>query len=124
LIAGSNKQTLIQFTDGDLKNAIAAATAAEGPGNPQAAMIVACFTFLDAQLAVLQPPENTAPSQDVGLATRFTLADLALSHVSAATSPALKAQYAVACGPLVVYVQNQGLALGNQIASLAALIAR
>lgn len=118
------KKDVVQFASGDLQNAIARASAADPKAVPEAPMIVKCFTFLNAQLAVLQPPTTSASGGDVGLATSFVVADLALNNVTSATSPAMQAAYADACGGLIIYKQNKGIALGNQLASLAALIAR
>lgn len=110
---------IVQFTEADLTNAIAIAQAA--PNNPQAAMIVTCFTFLKGQLAAL--PSVAAPTGTVGAATAFVTADLALGNLANVTSPTGQAAFAINCGPLVTYQVNQGLSLANQIAALGAVLA-
>jgi len=110
---------LAQFTEADLTNAIALAQAST---QPQAPLIVTCFTFLKTQLAALQPA-STASTGTVGVATAFVVADLAAGGLSSALTPGAQAAYATACGPLLLYTQNQGLTLGAQIAALGAVIA-
>lgn len=109
---------LAQFTEADLTNAIALAQAST---QPQAPLIVTCFTFLKTQLAALQSP-TTSGTGTVGVATAFVVADLAAGGLSSALTPGAQAAYAAACGPLVIYTQNQGLTLGAQIAALGAVI--
>lgn len=118
--SGKSPQGILAFTDADLTNAIALAQAA-APTDPSAQMIATCFTFIKSQLASLQAPATS--SGTVGLATAFTVADLALSNAATAISVTSQAQYATACGPLVIFTKNQGLAITTQIALLGALIA-
>jgi hypothetical protein len=51
------------------------------------------------------------------------VADLAAAGLSSALTPGAQAAYAMACGPLVIYTANQGMALGAQIQALAVVIA-
>lgn len=113
-------QNIVQFTQADLANAIQIAQAA-GPNNPQAQMIVTCFTFLSTQLGQL-PSATSSPTATAGVATAFVTADLALTSLTNATSPAQQALYAISCGPLVTYTVNQGMTMGAQIAALGAIL--
>lgn len=116
---------LLAFTTADLKNAITIAQDAAAQPNPppQAAMIVTCFTLIGTQLSALQPAAPPAGGV-TGLATTFTVADLALANVASAASPTAQAQYATACGPLIIYTQNQGMSLLAQVTALGALLAK
>lgn len=114
------KQPLAQFTDADLANAIAIAQKSTAP---QAPLIVTCFTFLQSQLAALQPSPQPADGGN-GLATAFVVADLAAGNLSSLLSPAAQSQYATACGPLVLFTTNQAMSIGAQIASLGVLLAK
>lgn len=118
---GAAPSGLLAFTEADLTTAIADAQAAAAT-NLVAQMIVTCFTLVKSQLASLQPPAPAGGT--VGLATAFTVADLALSNIDAGTGATAQAQYAIACGPLVTWTANRGVALGSQVAMLGALIAR
>jgi hypothetical protein len=110
----------LSFTSSDLTNAIAIATAAGPAGAP----IVQCFSYLNSQLALLQSQTSQTNASMVGIATTFTIADLALANVNNALSPGAQTAYNMACGPLVLSVQNQGLTFQAQIAALAALVAK
>lgn len=112
-------QNIVQFTQADLANAIQIAQAA-GPNNPLAQMIVTCATFLSTQLGQL--PSAPSPTATAGVMTAFVTADLALTSLTNATSPAQQALYAISCGPLVTYTVNQGMTMGAQIAALGAIL--
>lgn len=113
-------QNLVQFTAADLANAIAIAQKSTAP---QAPLIVSCFTLLQAQLAALQPTAQPAGGA-TGLATAFVVTDLAAGNMASLLSPAAQAQYAAACGPLVLFTTNQAMSIGAQIASLGVLLAK
>jgi hypothetical protein len=117
-------QNLAQFTVGDLQNAIALATAAgTAPGQP-GYTIVPCFTFLEGQVNALNSSGAAPAPGTAGLATAFTVADIAAYNVNNALSPAQQAAFDMACGPLVLQVQNQGMAFGAQIAALGGLLVK
>lgn len=110
---------IANFTSADLTNAIAVATAAgTAPGQP-GHDIVPCLTFVQGQLAALQAPQSNGT---VGVVTAFVVADLALSNVNAALSPAAQQAYDDACGPMILGITNRGLSLPAQLAALMTLI--
>jgi hypothetical protein len=88
---------------------------------PQAPLIVSCFTFLQVQLAALQPAPQVAGTVS-GIATAFVVADLAAGNLTSLLSPAAEAQFAAACGPLVLFTANQGMSIGTQLGNLAAVL--
>lgn len=114
-------QNIVQFTQADLANAIQIAQAA-GPNNPLAQMIVTCATFLSTQLGQLSSAPSPTATATAGVMTAFVTADLALTSLTNATSPAQQALYAISCGPLVTYTVNQGMTMGAQIAALGAIL--
>lgn len=108
------------FTQADLANAIAIATAA-GPAGTE---IVACFSFLQSQIALLQAAQNASPTPTVGAATAFTVADLALDSAVQTVGGVTQGALETACGPLVLHVENRGMTVAAQISALAALFAK
>lgn len=109
------------FTSADLSNAIAIATKAGTAAGQPGALIVPCLTYIQGQLTTLQSA-GAIPTGTVGVATAFVSADLAASNLTTATSPTTQAAYAVACGPLVLQLTNQGMTLSAQIGALVALL--
>jgi hypothetical protein len=108
---------LQNFTKADLESAIATAQSA----GPAGAEIVPCFQFL---LSIVQnlpsPPSGAAP----GLASIFVQGDLLLNNITVANASGTQSEFEVACGPLALHLQNQGMTLASEIAALAALLAK
>jgi hypothetical protein len=118
--AAPQAQTLQNFTKADLESAIATAQSA----GPAGAEIVPCFQFL---LSIVQnlpsPPSGAAPAAP-GLASIFVQGDLLLNNITVANASGTQSEFEVACGPLALHLQNQGMTLASEIAALAALLAK
>jgi hypothetical protein len=113
-------QTLSQFSDADLANAIAVAKAAQST-NPAAVEYVNCLTWIQQQKAALTAALTPAPSGTVGAFTALTIAGLGLDTATSLTGPAQRTAFEIACGPLNAHIVNGAMTLAQQVTQIVAL---